>query len=200
MKLMKRSGIYKATNVTFDPQSKDAFSYAWWRFVGVVDGVLIFNNYRYSVTTAKHQRKVASIMGALGISPKLTLTLPRGIRHDQTLAELIVECEEHLCDVYLENEARREERNIKSRIKRLKKKLEDHLENVVHFRDYDIADSKFFGKPHSPIANKVAVHRVVDADSLERDVENALHSFHRDGFGSIVFYVGEESLKAVSRG
>lgn len=36
-------------------------------------------------------------------------------------------------------------------------------------------------------ANNVVV---VDSDSMERDVENALYDFHRDGFGSIVFYVG----------
>ncbi len=30
---------------------------------------------------------------------------------------------------------------------------------------------------------------VVEIDSLARDVENALHSFHRGGFGKVVFYV-----------
>lgn len=200
MKFFKRLKLYKAVNVTFNPETMDAYSYQWWRFVGVVEGKLIFNDFRYSVTTARHQRKVRSLMKSLGIKPDITMPLPRGIRHDQTLAELIQESEEYLCEELLEAELKREERNIKSRIKRLKAKLEDHLENVVAFRDYDIADRSKFANPNEPIACKVAVHHCVDAETLERDVETALHSFHRDGFGSIVFYVGEESLKAVSRG
>lgn len=64
------------------------------------------------------------------------------------------------------------------------RKLEDYLENSVHFRDYEIKPASEFGK-----YNKIAVHQVVDKESLERDVENALYNFHRDGFGNVVFYV-----------
>lgn len=187
MKFMKRAQIYKGNNITFNPKTMDAVSYNWWRFAARIDGLVVFNDFRYSVTTAKQQRKVAGLMHELGIKVDLTLTLPRGIRHDQTLAELVLECEEHLCEKFLEAELKREERNEKSRVKRLKAKLEEYLETQVHFRDYDVASRKDFGNPI--IATKVAVHQVVDRESLERDVENALHSFHRDGFGSVVFYV-----------
>lgn len=88
-------------------------------------------------------------------------------------------------------EVERKDRNAELKFKRDKKHLENYLENSVAFRDYDIVDRCLFGNPDAWPARKAStVHRVVERDSMERDVENALHSFHRDGFGSIVFYVG----------
>lgn len=184
MKYMKRAQIYKGNNVTFNPATKDAYSYGWWRFVAVVEGVLLFNNFRYSVTTAKHQRKVAGVMHELGIRENVTLALPRGIRHDQTLAELYLEAEEHECDAFLEAEAKRDERNARATLKRRTQKLEEYLENQCAFRDYEVRSQSEFGK-----VNTVAVHQCVDFKSLEYDVRSALDSFGRDGFGSVVFYV-----------
>jgi len=118
MKFYSRAGIYKASNVTFNPTTKDAYSYSWWRFVGVVEGVLIFNDFNYSASTIKHQYKVRRLMESLGINPDLTLSLPRGIRHDQTLEELIVEGEEQLCNEFLHQEElkiRRAERRAEKR-------------------------------------------------------------------------------------
>ena len=80
---------------------------------------------------------------------------------------------------------KREDRNAKAKQRRLVRKLEDLLENEYHFRDYDILPQSEFGK-----VNKIAVHQCVDSNSMERDIENALHSFSRDGFSSVVFYVG----------
>lgn len=187
MKLMKRSGIYQCSkyNCTFNPKTVEAWSYRWWRFVAKVDGVVVFNSYRYGNTTSKHQSKVRSLMSQLGIKIDIFLELPRGIKHGMSLAELIQEGEETLCDQYLRAELKRDERNARARQRRLEKKLENHLENVVHFRDYKIKSRDLFGS-----INEVAVHQCVDSESFESDVENALHSFHRDGFGSVVFYVG----------
>lgn len=191
MKLMKRSGIYQQSsyNCTFNPKTLDAHSYKWWRFVGMVEGKLVASTCRYSVTTQKHQRIVSRLMDQLGIKVDLYLPLPRGVRSDQSLAEMIIEAEEYLCDQYLESELKREDRNAKSKKRRHVKKLEEYLETQVNFRDYDIADREDFASSYKPIATKIAVHQVVDMDSMERDVEDALYHFHRDGFGSIVFYV-----------
>lgn len=115
MKQLKRSGIYKAANVTFNPETKDAYSYSWWRFVAIVEGKLIFNNFRYSNTTAKHQHKVRSLLNALGIKVDIEMPLPRGIRFDQSLAELITESEEYLCDQIGKEELKRQDRNEKAR-------------------------------------------------------------------------------------
>lgn len=111
MKYFKRLKIYKdySGNCTFNPETNEAFSYRWWRFVAVVEGRLVFNDYRYSVTTAKHQRKVGAVLASLGIKPDITMPLPRGIRHDQTLAELIQEAEENVCNAYLEKILRRQD-------------------------------------------------------------------------------------------
>ncbi len=184
MKQLKHSGIWKATNVTFDPSSCNAYSYVWWRFVARIEGKVLFNNYRYSVTTAKHQRKVADLLEQLGIKVDVTMPLPRGIRADQSYAEMVVEAEEQLCYNYLKEESKRIERNERAALRRAAAKLTDYLENSVAFRDYEIKPVKQFGS-----YNKVAVHQVVESKTLESDVQNALHSFHRDGFGSVVFYV-----------
>lgn len=183
MKLMKRANLYKASNVTFNPETFEAFSYVWWKFVAKVEGKVVFNNYRYSPTTGKHQYKVRRLLEQLGIKIDIEIPLPRGINSTK-LAELYVTAEEYLCEAFLNEELKREERNLVSRHKRNAKKLEEYLETQVHFRDYEIKQARQFGH-----INKVAVHQVVEPKSLERDVENALHNFHRDGFGSVVFYV-----------
>lgn len=185
MKYMKRAQIYKSANVTFNPKTKDAHSYGWWRFVGVVEGKTVASNFRYSNTTAKHQRKVNGLMNELGIKVDLTMPLPRGVRHDQTLAEMILEAEEHLCNEFLADVEKKQLRYQRSKARKLERKLESYLENDVAFRDYEIKPRSEFGK-----YNKIAVHQCVDAETLERDVENALYNFHRDGFSNIVFYVG----------
>lgn len=186
MKFMKRAGIYQASNynVTFNPKTLEAFSYRWWRFVAVVEGKLIFDNYRYSNSTSKHQSKVRSILSNLNIKIDMEMPLPRGIRHDQTLAELIVEAEEQLCEQILQEEIKKQERYARAKHRKQAKKLTDYLENEVCFRDYEIKDASQFGK-----INTVAVHQLVDSKSMEYDVNNAIHGFQRDGFGSIVFYV-----------
>lgn len=74
MKLMKRTGIYKASNSSFDPKEIKALSYNWWVFVKVINGLTVFNEHRYSVTTSKHQRDVRRLMGELGIKIDLTVS------------------------------------------------------------------------------------------------------------------------------
>lgn len=125
MKLMKRTNIYKASNLTFNPVTLDAFSYGWWQFVGVVDGKVIFNTYRYSNSTSKHQSKVRRLINQLGIKVDIFMPIPKGLpksnargcygvldmkRGEMTLADLIIEAEEYLCDQFLKEKSR----NIKA--------------------------------------------------------------------------------------
>lgn len=201
MKFMKRANIYQASNynVTFDPNKIEARSYKWWVFVAKVEGKVIFNNYRYSNSTSKHQSKVRSLLKELNIKIDIEMPLPNGLpgsyrrglgmdsaqvpASDASLSNLIQTAEEYLCDEIGREELKRQDRNAKAKQRRFEKKLEHYLENVVHFRDYEIKPRSQFG-----IYNKVAVHQVVE--DIESDVSNALHNFHRDGFGNIVFYVG----------
>ncbi len=194
MKLMKRTNTYKAVNVTFDPNKIEAYSYGWWKFVAVIEGKVVFNNYFYSQSTSKHQRKVKSLMADLGIKIDIEMPIPEGLQpmnlrgrgqaSGVTLSDLCIQAENYLCDRFLADEAKRIERNKKSRMKRLKSKLELYLETSVHFRDYEIRSAESFGS-----YNKIAVHQIVEPQSLEQDVENAINNFSRDGFGSIVFYI-----------
>lgn len=182
---MKRANIYQASNynVTFNPKTLEAHSYKWWKFVAKIDGKIVFNNFRYSVSTSKHQSKVRSLLNQLGIKIDLELPLPKGINSND-LSELILTAEEYLCDQIGLDELKRQDRNLKAKQRRDTKKLTEYLENQVQFRDYDIKPKSMFGKDST-----VAVHQCVDLETLENDVENALHNFHRDGFGSVVFYV-----------
>jgi hypothetical protein len=68
---MKRTNTYRANNVVFDPKIIEASSYNWWIFCKKIQGQIVFNNYRYSVSTQKHQRKVLNLMSDLGIEPKV---------------------------------------------------------------------------------------------------------------------------------
>lgn len=82
MKYYKRLKLYKASNVTFDPATCRAYSYDWWRFVDRVDGKVVFNNHRYSNSTAKHQSKVHGLLRELGIKIDLYVDCPTGLQRE----------------------------------------------------------------------------------------------------------------------
>lgn len=80
MKWMVRKGIYQASNVTFDPETCEAYSYGWWKFVGKIGGKIVFNTYSYSNTTIKHQLKVRSLLRDLDLWPDYELEVPGGLQ------------------------------------------------------------------------------------------------------------------------
>ena len=88
MKHFKRSGLYKASNVSFDPVKIEALSYDWWVFVSRIGKLTVFNDYRYSVSTAKHQRKVQQLMRDLGIRVDRVVSFRTSLRDVTTLKEL----------------------------------------------------------------------------------------------------------------
>lgn len=108
MKLNKKTGNYYASNVMFDPIKLEAFSYSWWKFLGVIEGKLVFNNYNYSNTTIKHQYKTRELLREMGIKVDFEIPVPSGLPGTyqkpgaepipNTLEELILVAEEHLCD------------------------------------------------------------------------------------------------------
>lgn len=67
---------------------------------------------------------------------------------------------------------------------KFKAKLTAYLENELHFRDYTIKPLEKFGA-----VNTVAVHQQVYSDTMDQDVSDALYSFERDNFSTVVFYV-----------
>jgi ribosomal protein S30 len=62
MKYFKRLKLYKASNVTYSPETKEAYSYGWWQFTKKIGNVVLFNNYTYSSSTSRHQSKVSRIL------------------------------------------------------------------------------------------------------------------------------------------
>lgn len=179
----KRANIYTNStgSCTFNPVTLEAHSYRWWKFVAKVDGLVVFNNYNYSKSTCKHQLRVSQLLEDLGIKIDLFLSLPKGI-NSSSLEDMILKTEETLCDSYLRQQLKAQARYQRTKARKFKQKLEAYLENECHFRDYEIKPACQFGT-----INAVAVHQVVE--DIEHDVQNALHNFQRDGFGSIIFYV-----------
>jgi len=184
MKYFKRLETYKASNVTYDPKTEIANSYNWWQFVKRIEGKLVFNNYNYSISTCKHQSKVRSLLNDLGIKIDVILAAPKGLQFYNDLETLYIDAEEHLCITYLEQKIKAQSRYENQKHKKVKAKLENLLENEYCFRDYSIHSSDRFTH-----VNDIAVHQLVDANDMESDIENALHSFSRDGFSKILFYI-----------
>lgn len=81
MKFFRRLGLYKSSNVSFDPSRFEAKSYNWWIFVRRVYGKLVFNDFRYSVSTANHQNKVRRLLTELGVNIDIVIECPQGLQH-----------------------------------------------------------------------------------------------------------------------
>jgi hypothetical protein len=81
MKYFKRLKVYKASNVLFDPEKIEAYSYNWWSFVKNIEGKVIFNNYNYSNSTCKHQSKVRSLLCKLNIKVDAVIECPKGLQN-----------------------------------------------------------------------------------------------------------------------
>ncbi len=131
MKFKKRKGLYEASNVTLDPITLNAYSYRWWRFLAKVEGRLVFNNYGYSNSTVRHQWKVRAVLRELGVAPDFYLPLPKGI-NSESLEDLIVLAEEHLCDKFLSEKLKAQERYQKTKAKKLELKLRDQIEDMLN--------------------------------------------------------------------
>lgn len=186
MKLKKSTGRYEASNVTYDPVTKEAFSYRWWRFVGVVEGKLIFNNHRYSNTTSKHQQKVLGLLQELNVKPDLFLPLPEGIQIYSSLQETIETAEEFLCNKFLEAELKKQERNEKQREKRaLVKLVSETLENSFHFRDYVVTSKK---RVYDPEAYHQRLPQNAAAGIFEVCLD-LVQAWQKSGKGKLVVYV-----------
>ena len=117
MKYMKRAKIYKSNNVTFNPETCEAHSYKWWKFVHRVDGVVIFNNHNYSNTTSKHQSKVRSLLNELNIKIDIIAPFPGGIPNE-SIENLILMAEENTCDSFISEQAKVIRRSENAKAKR----------------------------------------------------------------------------------
>lgn len=118
MRYMSRSGLYQASNVTFNPKIIQAVSYSWWTFVAVIDGKTVFNNHYYSNTTNKHQWKVRRQMRELGINIDLELPVPSGLQVHTSLETVILEAEEYLCEAFITEKLKAQDRYHRAKARR----------------------------------------------------------------------------------
>ena len=73
MKFSAKRQQFEGSNVSFNPFTQVAKSYDWWVFLTNMNGIVVFNNSRYSNTTNRHQSKVKALMLRAAIVPSLTL-------------------------------------------------------------------------------------------------------------------------------
>ena len=76
MKYFKRLKVYKSKNVIYNPETGRSTSYDWWNLTQRISGVLVLNEYKYSVTTAKHIDKVYCTLKDTGTPIGLEVTSP----------------------------------------------------------------------------------------------------------------------------
>lgn len=81
MKYYKKAGIYKNStgSCTYSPEREEAHSYNWWCFLKRINGVLVFNDYSYSVSTTAHQSRIRSMLSQEGKEIGLFINAPRGL-------------------------------------------------------------------------------------------------------------------------
>jgi hypothetical protein len=58
MKYIKKRQRYESSNCSYDPETCLGLSYDWWAISQRIDGQLYFNDYNYSPSTSRHQRKI----------------------------------------------------------------------------------------------------------------------------------------------
>lgn len=185
MKHYKKTNLYKASNVTFDPTKIEAISYNWWLFVKRIKGKTVFNSYRYSVSTSKHQSKVRSLMSQLGIKIDRYVEIRDGLQYISTLTELNKKHNETLKRIAEREEEKRIARLERQAFKRKEKRLSDYLENQCAFRDYEI-------KPKSQAdwnRPEGAISQIVTSKDIKVDIQNALKLFQENGAHSIYFFI-----------
>jgi hypothetical protein len=83
MKYFSKLGLYKASNVTYNPSQFEAFSYGWWQFATIEQGFKIFNNYRYSPSTGQQQGKVMKKIGYDNLNDVIFLECPKGLQNSE---------------------------------------------------------------------------------------------------------------------
>ena len=115
MKYFKRANLWKASNVTFSPEKIEATSYDWWVFVKVIEGKTVFNSYRYSNTTSRHQFKVRNLMREQGIEIDVTVSFRPNLKGVETLSQLGQIQGEQTERNKIIAEAKRQDRNRKAR-------------------------------------------------------------------------------------
>jgi len=58
-----------------------AYSYNWWRYLDKIKGKVVFNNYQYSTTTARHQGECRQMLYYHRINIDLEVSIHNGLQN-----------------------------------------------------------------------------------------------------------------------
>lgn len=123
MKNLKRQpNMWQGSNVWFDSEKINGVSYNGWYFVRKMHGKVVFNEYRYSNTTSKHQYKVESLMNQLRIKIDIVIDVKESLTNikleEMSIKQLITESKRQKLE-------RETYKRTQQKIKRIKKRLEE---------------------------------------------------------------------------
>lgn len=74
----KTNSLHMSNNELFLENMK-AYSYDWWVYVKEIDGLIVFNEHRYSPSTGKHQSRMRSLLSKLNASPAVFINTRQSI-------------------------------------------------------------------------------------------------------------------------
>jgi hypothetical protein len=89
MKYYSRLRQYKASNLTFNPETGEGRSYEWYSIARKFDGVLVLNAYAYSKTTARHATKLRGLFRSLGLE-WVEIEAPQGLQCLDDARKLVI--------------------------------------------------------------------------------------------------------------
>lgn len=128
-----RLGIFKYTARSkneFNPETFEAYSYGHWCYVARINGKVVFNEYRYSNTTTRHQGAMSSLLRQLGVKVDLYVSQSNRIRSNDDVQSL----RQSLLNLYSELFQREIENARKgTRVKRDTRKLKQDIQRLIKF-------------------------------------------------------------------
>lgn len=86
--LQTRNNRYVKANCYLDMETLEARSYEWWAFVKKIGNKVVFNEYRYSATTSKHQIQMRILLDHLNIGIDMVVSIRGGLQGIKSLKEL----------------------------------------------------------------------------------------------------------------
>jgi hypothetical protein len=92
LKYMTRLKLFKGCNgkLDFDPVTGLGHSYTWYEIAKVINGKLVLNTYRYSVTTSGHVGTLRSLFRQVGLK-YIEVEAPRGLQDLDLCRDTMIE-------------------------------------------------------------------------------------------------------------
>jgi hypothetical protein len=79
MKFYKRLNLYKCSNLQYNLETEQAYSYEWYCIAKRFGKVMVVNSYPFSPTTQRHAYKIRSLFDELNIQYE-EISAPKGLQ------------------------------------------------------------------------------------------------------------------------